>query len=51
MAYTGHGHQIMGSPQTGTPPKQKSRCGGEYLCTACLADGQRWRKKHTKKES
>lgn len=41
MAYTGHGHQIAGTPKTGIPPKQVSRCGGPAICPACTTDAAR----------
>ena len=46
MAYTGHGHYIMGSRKTGIQPKFKSRCYGDYRCTACKTDIDNYWKKH-----
>lgn len=41
MAYTGHGHHIPGSVDSGTPPKQVARCGGPKLCTQCAKDASK----------
>lgn len=45
MAFTGHGHQIIGSLATGIPPKQRARCGGPMVCNDCFIDVQRYHKR------
>lgn len=45
MAYTGHGHQIPGSP-AGTiqeVPKNPARCGGVNVCPRCLQEAEEWK--------
>mgnify|MGYP001101970924 CR=1 FL=1 len=44
MAYTGHGHQIPGSP-AGTiqdRPKSPARCGGVNICPRCIHEVEEW---------
>ena len=44
MAYTGHGHQIPGSP-AGTiqnAPKSPARCGGVDICPRCKSEAQEY---------
>lgn len=40
MAYTGHGHYIIGSKKVGKPPSRTSRCGGPRMCNACKDDSK-----------
>ncbi|AWN05212.1 hypothetical protein SEA_HOTFRIES_44 [Streptomyces phage HotFries] len=44
MAYTGHGHQIPGSPagSIGEAPKSPARCGGVSICPRCKAEAQEY---------
>lgn len=45
MAFTSHGHYIMGSRKSGNPPKFKKRCYGDHRCETCGKDiGAYWDK-------
>lgn len=46
MAYTSHGHYILGSKKTGVPPKHKTRCYGDHRCVTCKNDISAYWKKH-----
>jgi hypothetical protein len=42
VAFTTHGHQIIGSPAEAERPKKVARCGGPGLCDQCSRDTVAW---------
>jgi hypothetical protein len=46
MAFTGHGHYIVGSKKTGNPPKHKTRCYADRRCPHCASDIKKYWEKN-----
>lgn len=50
MAFTTHGHQIIGSPVEGDPVNV-ARCGGVGICNTCSKESLIWRSKNAQEPS